>query len=359
MSKYTTELRYICENYAGFTQSQDYPKLAEVLQKSRPKIFDFDYPIFDPEYKSILETKILKHFYMREIGFETVAQFKTFLDMKMNEIMPLYNQYYKSELIKFDPMTDFDYHVEGNKKGTGNRDTTFGSTRSRELITGDTRELITAGTRDLDTTGSRNTDTTGKRDVTNQNKSVTDADGTTKLTNTEDGTQQSTSNTNTTGTKWDYYHDTPQGSIATLNDQTYLTNARKLTENTDVGYQGGGSDNKSSTQNGTSTNDQTVTDNGSENESSSGNEKESSSGEENEKRTGNENESRRGSHNESENSDSTENMAFNNIDDYAEHHYGKSIGVSFSKFLNEFRSTFMNIDMLVIGELEELFMGLW
>ena len=343
MSKYTTELRYICENYAGYTDSQDYGKLADVLQKSRPKVFDFDYPIFDPKYKSVLETKILKHFYMREIGFETVAQFKLFLDMKMNEIMPLYNQYYKSELIKFDPMTDFDYHVEGNKKGTGNKDTTFGSSKTRELQTGDTRELITAGKRDVDTTG--------KRDKTTQDKSVTDSDGTTKLTTEDSGTEQSTSDTNTTGTKWDYYHDTPQGSIATLNDHSYLTNARKLTDNTDVGYQGNGSTHNSGTQNGTSTNDTTVTDNGSENESSSGTE--------NETRSGNENESRNGRENESERNDSSENMEFSNLDDYAEHHWGKSAGVSYSEFLKQFRSTFMNIDIMVIGELEELFMGLW
>ena len=47
MSKYTTEVRFICETYAGFTESQDANMVEEVIGLSMGKIFDFNFPIFD------------------------------------------------------------------------------------------------------------------------------------------------------------------------------------------------------------------------------------------------------------------------------------------------------------------------
>ena len=52
MSKYTTELRFICEEMSGLRESVGYYKVNEVIDKSRANIFSFDYPIFDTNYKS-------------------------------------------------------------------------------------------------------------------------------------------------------------------------------------------------------------------------------------------------------------------------------------------------------------------
>ena len=87
MSKYTTELRYICEMYAG-GESKGYSDVNKVIQAAIPKVFDFDFPIFDEAYRNVLCTKILKHYYTREIAAETVGLWKLWLDTKMNEIMP-------------------------------------------------------------------------------------------------------------------------------------------------------------------------------------------------------------------------------------------------------------------------------
>lgn len=60
--------------------------------------FDFglqDYPIFDESYRKVLNQKILYHYYENEIGFETAALFKFYLNNKMNEIMEYYNTLYK------------------------------------------------------------------------------------------------------------------------------------------------------------------------------------------------------------------------------------------------------------------------
>ena len=69
MSKYTTEVRFICEKYAGKDLSVDYSKVDSVINAARPFIFDFEYPIFSADYKPGLEAKILKHFYSYKYTF--------------------------------------------------------------------------------------------------------------------------------------------------------------------------------------------------------------------------------------------------------------------------------------------------
>ena len=79
MSTYTTELRYILESYAGLDSSTEYPSIDKVIEKARTKLFDFNYPIFDEQYRSHLESLICLHYYRREIGFETLVFFNIFL----------------------------------------------------------------------------------------------------------------------------------------------------------------------------------------------------------------------------------------------------------------------------------------
>ena len=60
--------------------------------------FDFqmtNYPIFDENYREILNNNILHHYYENEIGFETAPLFRFYLNQKLNEIMPYYNELYK------------------------------------------------------------------------------------------------------------------------------------------------------------------------------------------------------------------------------------------------------------------------
>ena len=60
--------------------------------------FDFkmdSYPIFDENYRKTLNQNILYHYYENEIGFETAPLFRFYLNQKLNEIMPYYNELYK------------------------------------------------------------------------------------------------------------------------------------------------------------------------------------------------------------------------------------------------------------------------
>lgn len=120
MSKYTTEVRFICENSAGLRESEGADNVDSVLDSCWNKVFNFDFPIFDENYRQVLCRKILKHYYTREIAHETVGRWKLALNQKMNEIMPYYNQLYKSELYEFNPFYDVD--VTRSRKGSGTRD---------------------------------------------------------------------------------------------------------------------------------------------------------------------------------------------------------------------------------------------
>ena len=231
MSKYTTEVRFICEQMGGYSESQSGKNVEEVLNASWNKIFDSSWSIFDEAYRSVLCKKILKHYYTREIGAEVVGLWVMWLNRRMGEIMPYYNQLYESEKLKFEPLTDTD--------------------------------VITTSNRKVDTTADNLT--------------------TNNLTQNSDGVSR------------DLYSDTPQGALDGVESETYLTNARKIMS------------------------DDTVSNSGTVDSKGSG----------------------------------------NSNDDYFERVTGKRGGENYSDMLRKYRDTFLNIDMMVIKELDDLFLNLW
>lgn len=87
--------------------------------------FDFglkDYQLTDESYREKLNTKILQHYWIREIGFETEELFKYFLNVKMNEIMPFYDKLYESEKLKIEPLLtqNIETNATGKTDGTSN-----------------------------------------------------------------------------------------------------------------------------------------------------------------------------------------------------------------------------------------------
>lgn len=295
MSKYTTEVRFICENYAGLSESVGYSQIDDVIKNARASIFDFDYEIFDADYKPILETKILRHFYTREIGEETVGLWKLRLNSKMNEIMPYYNQLYSSALIQFNPMNDVDYTRSGNKEDNITGKDTVNESERRNLEGSEARTLEMGGTIER-----------------NGNSSGTRTDNTTEINNNNG---------------WVYKSDTPQGGITGVENMDYLSEADHSTENNSRTNTGtvGNEESHSDTDEYDRTDTETVD------------------------RTDDETRTR----------GSETNKTAKNIGEYSERIFGKSAGVSYSKMLQEFRETFLNIDMMIIRDLEVLFMQLW
>ena len=255
MSKYTTEVRYICENASGLTASVGLSDVDTVIANSYASIFDTTWDIYDEDYREVLCCKILKHYYVNEIGAETVGLWKFWLNERMSIIMPYYNQLYKSILYidSFpNPFYDIDYYDEYSGEGT--------------------------------------------KDSTDVNKT----------TGTATGTSTSDTENSDSSTDWNMYSDTPQGSLTGVSSNKYLTNATEMTHE--------GEAEASNTTSITTSN--TV----------------------NENKTGN----------------------INTTDTYLKHIYGKAnSSKSYWNILKEIRENILNVDMMIIEELQDLFITLW
>lgn len=254
MSKYTVEVRYICETESGLTESVGANGVEEVLNNSVESIFG-DFPIFDEAYRIPLEKKILRHYYTREIGFETVGLWKLKLNTKMNEIMPYYNKLYESELLEYNPLEDTNLTTEKGSEGT--------------------------------------------KVENSERKNSTDDD--------RSGTKQKDDKGTESRENWDLFSNTPQGQLSDVKQGRYLTTA----------------DNQ--------TNELTTRDTSSEASTDI---------------------------RYTENRDRS-NKNITNVEDYIEKIKGKRGTKSYPELIEEFRKTFLNIDMMIIEELKDLFLNLW
>lgn len=347
MSSYTTELRYICEVAAGYDESQGGSSIADIISDARESIFDFDYPIFDREYKEVLETKIIKHYYTREISEETVGLWKLRLDDKMNMIMPYYNKLYKSELLEFNPFYDVDLVRNRTIENDGEHKTSETGTRGKS----DERKS------EISRSNTSNISEDENSSIERNNKETSNISENESNKDNSENIHNGNSSTLNDGKKWDLYSDTPQGGVNGLigsggnniGDNFYLTNARKLDEE----------NNSNTVENNTEKNERngeresvTIRNNVNESESKSkSNNVKIGAGKEdiNEKITGNEDEI----------NNRNEVKKMTNLEAYIEHISGKQGGASYSKMLEEFRQTFLNIDSMIINELSSLFFGLW
>ena len=247
MSKYTTEVRFICENKSGLSESVGASSVDNVIANSWNKVITSNFDIFDESYRQVLVSKVLKHYYLREIGSETVGIWQLWMNTKFEEIMPYYNQLYKSALLDFNPFYDVD--VTRSHKGSGS------------------------------TTGS----VTGNVDT--KTVSSTDSSG------------------NTSSESWNLYSDTPQGGVSGIENEQYLTDARKVSES------------------------------GSSHDMITGN---STVG-----------------------SDSKQDSTGSSTEEWVESVKGKQGSGNYSDLLKKFRETMLNIDLMVIGEFEDLFLCVW
>lgn len=108
MSKYTTQLRWIVEHIGDGLEIPDGQEYANAVYKY---IGLSSYPIYDESYRTKLNDKIINHYFFREIGQETAAQFAFMLKRTMNEIMPKYNRLYLAlETDLTHPLSDFTRH---------------------------------------------------------------------------------------------------------------------------------------------------------------------------------------------------------------------------------------------------------
>lgn len=189
MSKYTMQLRFICESTLQ-NKGIDISTLTvdEIIEQSMNDVFNFSFPIYDTSYLPTLEHNILNHYYTREIGLETVQLWKQKLNARLNLIMPKYNKMYESEIYKLDPLSNnsevenFTRETQENSKS----DAHSSSSRNGTETSGSTSQSIYS-----DTPQGR---LSGLDYATSLNEDK--SDGTSETNETDNGTSTETQNVN-------------------------------------------------------------------------------------------------------------------------------------------------------------------
>lgn len=144
----------------------------KMLEPARKKLFDFDYPIFDEDYRKVLELKVLNRFWLQSIGFEEWGEFKWRFRNFFITHMDYYNRLYQSVTFNdYNPDDDIDLH------DTHNRDD-----ESRSNLH-----------------GRANSESNGHGDSVSKTDTENTSDGTT--TGNEHGTVKTTESGKTTGTE--------------------------------------------------------------------------------------------------------------------------------------------------------------
>lgn len=165
----------------------DKTKIKDLAKVGRTKIFDFDYPLSDKISKEEFECMILNHYITRRIGFDTPTLFKIQLNVKLNEIMPMYNK-------MFDSIDGWDIFKDGEKTtryGTDNREINSTSNTENTLHNQSNSENI-SDRRYSDTPQNELQNIRDGKYVTEYNYDTNNAED----TSDSNGTSQNTLNTN-------------------------------------------------------------------------------------------------------------------------------------------------------------------
>lgn len=344
MSKYTTELRYICESLAGELESKGYNSIEDIINKSHDKIFSFDYPIFDSEYKAGLEKKIIKRYYTREICAETYGRWKLFLESRMIEIMPYYNQLYESALIQYDIFEDVNYTRTGDRTG---EETGENSGTGKIIHTGSDSNTTVQDFTGTDVTNAEGTSHSEYENTRNSTDAeVFEGNGSSSenSTNTKTGTYTDES------TQWNKFSDTPQGSVQNIDNDTYLTNATKITEDREQ------SSNETTTNQTTNLSNNTHTIDKAGDSSENGVEDGTNTNDTTTNMVHKTTTNSIGNNTYTDDRTDSGEHSKNTLENYSELIKGKYPGKSYMNMIQEFRETFLNIDRMVIDELSDLFM---
>ena len=154
MARFTMYVRDLCDMLNYRNQGKVYHDYQENIKNAIPYIFK-EFPLFDENHREELCTKILKHYYMREIGMETYEAWLLKLDERMNLIMPRYNEEYKTLALDYEILQDVNVTTTGknsqttknktsnNQKNNGNIKTNSSINQNREenSLTSDTPQM--------------------------------------------------------------------------------------------------------------------------------------------------------------------------------------------------------------------------
>lgn len=118
-------------------------ELNTLLKVKEFKLFDFDYPVPNQEFKKQFEKTFIEHYRFNEIGVETADRFKQRLASRLNLIMPLYTERYNILERISDPfliektVKKYSEDEEKNKSEKSNLDSTSSTNSSTDFVTTD------------------------------------------------------------------------------------------------------------------------------------------------------------------------------------------------------------------------------
>ena len=172
------------------TQNRSDLTLKQRLEVGRVNLFkDMDYPIFNEHYRSEFESKFIRYFYNKEIGFETESLFKFELETWLQINMPYYNQLFESELLEYDPLTNIAMQFDQDLKQDSTMDTTKDSQEDS------TTKSSTQSSFEHDTKRDSQTDTLSNRTQNTKTDTTTDVTGHSNTDTTQDSNTTSTTDT--------------------------------------------------------------------------------------------------------------------------------------------------------------------
>lgn len=108
MASYTIKLRKLCDVYYSRQEVESWFKDYNLADYLTPTQIE-QITKFNVWSKDRLARKIVDHFYMREIGFETPALFKHYAKVTMQEIMERYLPKIYSNFLEYDPLSNVDF----------------------------------------------------------------------------------------------------------------------------------------------------------------------------------------------------------------------------------------------------------
>lgn len=118
------------------------------------------YPIFNENYRAILNGKIIDEYYNQEIGTETIDNFQLIMRKKMDQIMPFYNQLYDSLDIPYSALETMDIHsvgsssLNGTETSNGTTTSVTGTKTGSRIIGSDFPQSMLSGDEDYASNGS-------------------------------------------------------------------------------------------------------------------------------------------------------------------------------------------------------------
>lgn len=317
-----------------------------------------DYPIWDEAYRNVLNNKIKSHYYFREIGQETPNRFKFYLDTKLNEIMPYYNELYKTTLLKY----DIDVISSTNETYTGSADGKAAATTENSA---DSSSKSTATAKTSSETSSESADTSSsKTTAENATESSSTSSSSTKNTGTiENKSEYDSDNTTTSNDVYSLSDnrelDTPEGALTLVDGQLsagYLTKA--TTNRTEQG--GSTIAEHTGTDTTTTTNNTLSATDGSASSVAEANSSTATSSTVSGTASGT---TSSDASNVATTSNATESSSSSTSSSKSTNEYFKSIVVKNPNLavnsIAKLRENILNIDMMIISELDELFMQIY